>query len=305
MHNDQSVPESALFHCPFLGLVDDSETPMSFPSAWNNCHYCTPVAPVLLDHQRDFCLSLAHSTCPVLEQSPDQALPDNILNPQKVYPGKRKSRKLIISSIILGLLAILGMLFITQMQPAQIQVEQRKGTTSQPILKALSTTQPITPTLVLEKTTASPIPPLSDPPLAVESAPETPTFTFTRVPHQIESLIGVRYIFKIHRLQQEETLSWLAYKYGTTQAAIIAVNYNLPNPLRAKELIIIPVNQSDTSGLPKFEAYRVKENTTLEALAAQLDVKPTQLQLYNGFGANTQLFEGEWLVIPREAAHSD
>ena len=127
-----------------------------------------------------------------------------------------------------------------------------------------------------------------------------PTATITRIPQELETLIGLNYIFKIHRVKQGESLDLLAQINGTTTAALFAVNYQLSTPLKAQQVIILPVNQSDVSGLPPFEPYRVAEDTSLATLAAEQGVDPTQIQFYNGLGNSDQLHAGEWIILPRE-----
>ena len=79
----------------------------------------------------------------------------------------------------------------------------------------------------------------------------------TRVPRDIEALIGINYVFKIHRVKHGEKLELLAHANGTTAAAVFAVNYHLTTPLKVQQVIILPVNQIDVSDLPPFEPYRV------------------------------------------------
>lgn len=35
--------------CPFLGLLDDADTSLDFPSVWNYCHRARPIAPRTLN----------------------------------------------------------------------------------------------------------------------------------------------------------------------------------------------------------------------------------------------------------------
>src|SRR3990172_7711867 len=51
--------------CPSLGLMDDSDTSLAFPSVWNCCHRARPIVPPILKHQREFCLSENYQQCPV------------------------------------------------------------------------------------------------------------------------------------------------------------------------------------------------------------------------------------------------
>jgi succinylglutamate desuccinylase len=65
-------------------------------------------------------------------------------------------------------------------------------------------------------------------------------------------------------------------------------------------VVIIPVNQSDVSDLPQFEAYQVTESITIEKMAAQLNVDPDQLRYFNHLEPGDELMAKEWIIVPRE-----
>ncbi len=60
--------------CPYIGLAEDPETSLAFPSELNCCHWATPIEPISLDHQRSFCLSTRFSRCGMLETREHRAL---------------------------------------------------------------------------------------------------------------------------------------------------------------------------------------------------------------------------------------
>ncbi len=80
---DNSFPEIAGANhqelCPFLGLAEDSQTSLSYPSAVNFCHRSRPYGTPKLDFQQSFCFSDNHSTCPVFTRSGRAALPGEML----------------------------------------------------------------------------------------------------------------------------------------------------------------------------------------------------------------------------------
>ena len=45
--------------CPHLGIEEDSQTCLAYPSGWNLCHRSQPASVVLLGHQKTTCLSPA------------------------------------------------------------------------------------------------------------------------------------------------------------------------------------------------------------------------------------------------------
>jgi hypothetical protein len=59
--------------CPHLGVEEDAQTCLGYPSPWNLCHHCRPAAPVRLRHQSSMCLAQAHTGCPVFLST--EALP--------------------------------------------------------------------------------------------------------------------------------------------------------------------------------------------------------------------------------------
>ena len=59
--------------CPHLGIEEDIQTCLAYPSHWNLCHHSRPASVPRLGHQRKTCLSPAHTGCPVFQS--EQVLP--------------------------------------------------------------------------------------------------------------------------------------------------------------------------------------------------------------------------------------
>ncbi len=297
--------------CPHLGLIDDERTALAFPSDWNDCHHSKPVASIKLDHQRNYCLSPNHKNCVVYLRSSEKTLPRELRNrvparPRVGVPVWKISLALLFLALMAGFLfrfvppvdQLFSLPFLRVPERPVLGVHTPSPVALSPTPQAKFSPTPVTlpsgalpthlPTLVAVVST----------PTALPGA--QPTATITRIPQELETLIGLNYIFKIHRVKQGESLDLLAQINGTTTAALFAVNYQLSTPLRPQQIIIIPVNQSDVSGLPPFEPYRVTEDTSLEALAAEQGADPTQIQFYNGLGNSDRLHAGEWIILPRE-----
>jgi hypothetical protein len=68
-------PASNPEYCPHLGLKDDAQTCMGYPSTWNFCYHCKPVAAVLLKHQHQVCLTSAYMECPVFQSQAKRHMP--------------------------------------------------------------------------------------------------------------------------------------------------------------------------------------------------------------------------------------
>ena len=105
-------------------------------------------------------------------------------------------------------------------------------------------------------------------------------------------------------MQPGESLTLLATQFGTTLSAIQQVNYNIKFLLVAGSLIIIPVNQTDVSGLPSFEAYRVEKDIPAEQLASQLLVDPSLFEYYNELQGGQVLVADEWVLVPHISTHT-
>jgi hypothetical protein len=139
------------------------------------------------------------------------------------------------------------------------------------------------------------------------TAPLLPTHTPENTPQPthlpgvaLETPIGTDVKFVIHRLVAGDNYSNLTNIYATSVEAIQQVNYALLIPLRAGDLVIIPVG-ADTIDpkTPVFEPYQVTaENITVDALGKQLAVNMEQLLFYNNLKAGDTLASGTWVIVP-------
>jgi hypothetical protein len=101
MSNDEILHENGKEKharvCPYLGLVTDSQTTLSFPSDSNLCYHAKPLASPNLEYQRLVCLKgRRHTLCPVFTRSEIAPLPPDIIgSPANILflgkPIKKKS----------------------------------------------------------------------------------------------------------------------------------------------------------------------------------------------------------------------
>lgn len=309
-HIKQNEPFSTSI-CPYLGIKDDLETSYAFPSEWNNCHHCKPVISVKLEHQRDYCLSEKYNLCPVYVEKSSQPLPRNLRNQEKIQSSSWRFIWIVVLVIFLLILLTTNIGYIPDLDGSIRRLFTTvQGTwpkeipgvltfPSTPITSTLKPTPYATPNKYLFSVTAPFTTPMPVVPTSLKIELEA-TPTITRIPRNLETLIGIHHIFIIHRVTQGESLSLLAFNNGTTEAAITSVNYQLSTPLWVHQIVIIPVNRTDVSDLPPFTAYRVGEDIKLITLADLLNVDPELLQYYNDLESSDQLHKGEWLVIPWE-----
>jgi len=279
--------------CPFLGLGDDPETALSFPSAHNRCFHAKPALPVKLEFQRAYCLDINHTSCEEFNREPDTPL----LQELRFEAGAGIKGKFGKAGIWIILLAFVVVALVVW------QVLSRGFLGLEPSEHLPGVTVPVISTDGSQ--TPPPLPTqMQDTPTPTLFATVTPTFqTRTFAPtivisHALETPIGVQYKLVIHRVVAGESIMSIANQYWTTVDAIQAVNYNLPSPLRIDWLIIVPVNRTDIQGLPSFEAYEVTTDIAVRTLAQQLTIDPALFELYNGLGNNEFLTAGEWVLVP-------
>jgi hypothetical protein len=92
--------------CPFIGLSNDPDTVMAFPTHRNYCHRVKSAQPVRIDFQSTNCLSFAHRHCPVLLQQPTRSLPSSIA----AQSEKKQSTTVALSLAIAVIFMAIGLL---------------------------------------------------------------------------------------------------------------------------------------------------------------------------------------------------
>jgi LysM repeat protein len=94
--------------CPYLGLLQDSQTTLSFPSGSNLCYHAKPLASPSLEYQRSVCLKgRRHTLCPVFSRSELAPLPPEITGSpaNKLFSGKPIEKRVLLP-ILLGILVL-------------------------------------------------------------------------------------------------------------------------------------------------------------------------------------------------------
>jgi hypothetical protein len=282
--------------CPFLGLKDDPTTALSFPSSGNHCFHARPVLPVKLGFQRNYCLSHQYTDCEEFIRKPDSPLPADLRYKRSSGNGKWSQKTspwiflavfaVIILAIWIGIASGLfgnSTLFPVRMMPAA-STEARLATLASNPVEVQHTP---TPTSL---------------PTATATQPEPSPTPTQRPPHALETPIGIEHQLIIHQVLVGESLSSIAYKFMTTDAAIRAVNFKLQIPLSIGAFVIIPTNQTDVHEYPAFEAYKVLSDTDVETLAQQLSIDPVVFKRFNNLVDGEMLQTGQWLLVPRTGA---
>jgi LysM repeat protein len=115
----------------------------------------------------------------------------------------------------------------------------------------------------------------------------------------LETPLGIGQKFLIHQIQEGDNLDRIAGQHGTTVAALLAINYQMPSPLIPGWTIVVPINFMDIQEYPAFEVYGVTEDISLADLAIRLSVDLKQLKYYNALDDNFVPRAGDWLLVPR------
>ena len=275
--------------CPSLGLMDDAETSLAFPSIWNNCYRSRPISSPKIKYQEEFCLCEHHRECPLFLSEQTVPLPGHIRAARSRVKGTKRTSLfmiLIVTGVLLalawglwsqGLFSLLGFGKATQ-TTVSVMVAPTISDTSTPMATAS-----LYPTLT---STA-----------AVQT--NTPAVPLSR--HQLEMQIGTDHKFLIHSVLEGENLDQYAPKYKTSVESIVAVNHKLTPPVWVGALVVIPVGFTDVSDLPSFETYKITEaGMTVELLAQKFSIDPLDLKYYNAIADGESLLVGDWLLIPRK-----
>lgn len=70
--------------CPHLGIEEDPQTCLGYPSPWNFCHRAEPAQAVLSSYQRAKCLCAAYLSCSVLLNENPRPLPRELCAAKKL-----------------------------------------------------------------------------------------------------------------------------------------------------------------------------------------------------------------------------
>jgi hypothetical protein len=297
--------------CPYLGLRNDPATFSAYPSSFNACYYVEPKAVPKLSHQEVYCLQPKHVECPIIKAPISQKMPKSFQLPSDGLSSKTKLWLRIGTGAFIVLIVLLAILLRNLWPPNGLNSGNPTGATLtqsamvQETLNALSLQGANTPTNSLEGNGSEFFPLLTLQPTAAPSVTEVPpTATQINQPLALETPIGREYRFVIHRIQDGESILLYANWYGTSPNAIMAVNVDLTYPIQIGNLIVIPVDITDVTGIPAFEPYEVKGlQISVEELAEKLSVSFEDLIRYNNLATGYIIQPGEWVLVPREGSN--
>jgi len=282
--------------CPSLGLVDDKDTSLGYPSKWNTCQRSRPSTSPRFEHQQEFCLGGKYGDCPLFLSPQAMPMPQDLRIPRSLSgtTGRNSLRNVVIALVICIAVLAVGWRVAAGRDVSSPPTEQATWTASS---LAEPTSMAVSPPTI----SVAVIPTLT---LALNGA-ATPVAIPISSPsiHQLEQPIGTDTKFVIHKIVQGETLSQLAEQFDTSVEAILALNYSKKNPGWSGTLLVIPLGFTDFASLPSFVVYRVAEKdrgATVDKLAEYLQVDPLQLKYYNGWtNDGDRPLVGDYLLVPR------
>jgi len=292
--------------CPHLGLKHDPSTSYFYPSCGHICHHAKGLSTPKLGYQQSTCLTPDYFHCPIYNSPVEIKMPKSMREP-KVRQKRNYQAWFTILLIIVIILAVVASLifhetlffhFSRVLIPARQQTQR-----AEPISLFIIPTTEITPSLTQTPTATVTLAPTSTATSTPTPPQPTPSPTITGEPAvlALNTPIGQNVKFIILRVNAGEALGQFANRYNTTEDAIRGVNFKLPSVLYVDRILVIPMDVTDISGFPAFEAYQIRrESILVEALAEQLAVAPDDLYMYNDIQPGRVLTPGEWILVPRE-----
>ena len=287
--------------CPSLGLMDDAQTSLAFPSIWNNCYRSRPIAPPKLKYQEEFCLCENHCECPLFLSPQVAPLPGHIRSPHSHAKKNKSSFRRIIFFVLMVLCIFFALAWgegqglvlpFTSVWTTEIVSQSFAPTT----YNTLSPNTPRSSVLTTMTLVATPVTPT-----VVNLFVQTSTPSIPQANHQLEVPIGTDRKLLIHTVLEGENLDQYERKYNTSLDAIVAVNFNLKPPVWVGTLVVIPIGFVDVTDIPSFEPYKITESgMTIELIAQKFGINLLDLKYYNAISDGEQLVVGDWLLIPHE-----
>lgn len=285
-------------YCPYLGLRNDRDTCISYPSPGNSCYRGPQPVSVLLEYQESCCLTDTYPECPVYQGGGKV-----MLSRENREPNARQKRRIqngvMAAILILLALGTAWMVYANQVtiKEFMLSLEPRPEPASTyiaPTFMVGSAQAEAYQPLILTTAQASTVRP-------PEAETESPQVTVTPTYDGPENGRG----FVIHKVQSGESLDQLADKYYTSSAAILDINYKLAPPIPADRTIVIPEGIVKTGKYPQFEVKYIPEKTKVAFIVEKYECDPVLFQQFNRPLIVTSLdipyiLDKQWVLIPRE-----
>jgi len=285
--------------CPALGLMDDAETSLGFPSIWNRCYRSRPISSPKLKYQEEFCLCEKHGECPIFIREQTAPLPEYIRAPRSRKSAKIFQAYFLIAIIVTGVILVLA--WGAWSRGAFAPIGFGKANETVPATFTPTTTAMPSPTLTVTPTQTRTVTATLQAATSPTSIMPTSTATQLLSKHQLEVPIGTDRKFIIHKALTGENLAQFEHTYNTSVTAIVEVNFEFTYPVWVGALVVIPDGFVDVADMPAFEVYQVTDAAmTVELLAKIKSVDILDLKKYNAIADGESLQIGDWILIPHE-----
>ena len=277
--------------CPYLGLSDDPDTSVGYPSEWNVCHKAHGHPSPNFAHQAEFCLSARHDQCEVFREEKSAWMPGDLKHDGgTAKPADPSSQMRMRLSASLGSILIVALIFWTMFsnQINSMVTDFTEPTSTVTAVPTFTSTPQIeTPTAAGYGPTLTPYPTLT-------------RFVFVPCGNNLDQEFGGEQKFTVHQIADGDSVDKLMNPFGVTYDQIQQVNYFVPKPLWIGYPLIIPAKSNDFEDSGTYQALELTvSNQTLEELSAELGVEPVLFSQLNGLPESCNSFSG-WFIVPRE-----
>ena len=288
--------------CPYLGLIDDPKTSTVFPDSCHACQRADPPKPVVLSHQRNYCLTEKHSECEGFVNGWMKGFPRKLHN--KACPrrggyfrsiSKKPTVAWSIAFVLLILLVILGVYFaVTNLLPAAVATpagDQTNDSMTTETARAAGTTHTPSPSLAMTST-------------LVPEPSETPTplmtQTLTPGPALMTPFGSPGLELLVYTVLDGDSYGLIARLYNTTEAVLKALNPRESISLWAGDTILVCVDCTEMPDLPPLQPLYLEQGVSLSDLAAEYDTPIEDLRAWNGLGPDDWIEGERWVVVPQD-----
>jgi LysM repeat protein len=221
--------------CPYLGLLQDPQTTLAFPSASNLCHHAKPLASPSTEYQRFFCLNgRQHTQCPVFSRSELAPLPPEISGSRTHKPlmGKPTEMRILLPVLIGCVVLIFGIIGVAWFFTGKHSLPGQSG--SPTLLSGeipLTTANYLITDIAITPNVDESAMPGADTPAVTPTGSQTPQLSqtltrilFTPFPTHTQVPCGSPNTWVVYIVRYGDTLSHISQIYGITVAELQRAN---------------------------------------------------------------------------------
>lgn len=238
--------------CPYLALLQDSQTALSFPSGSNLCYHAKPLASPSFEYQRSVCLNgRRHTLCPVYSRIELGPLPPEVIgsSPSILFLGRPVNKRLVLAvslGVVVLILAGIGLWWYLPNHANLNSLLPVSSASPTPTASAIPlATEPFSVTVI---PITPNIAPFTDTPFATANATGTAQSLLTpslagNTPIPIHTLAqcGSPNTWVAYIVRPGDTLSGLSQRYRVTVAQLQRANcLGSSSVLHTGQLLYVP-----------------------------------------------------------------